>query len=144
LGPGNDAQARSLSLVQAVFDAFDRSDWATLRDLYHEDARLRTVAAHGRIVGPDELMSVFEGLEQTAYHIGEATIEAIDDDAVVVSAHLRYPLEQSGIGYASKSWLLTFKDGLVYRTDAYGSMEKARLAYRQHGVELGIPGGDRS
>ena len=138
MSSGNSVAPRSLSLIEAVSDAFDRSDWATLRSLYHDDARLCTVAAHERVVGPDELVTILQDLEQTSYLIGETTTEAIDDDAVVVSAHLRYPLEDGGVAYAPKSWLLTFKEGLVYRTSAYPSAEKAKIAYRQHGVELGI------
>ena len=139
MSSGNSVSPRSLSLIEEVSDAFNRSDWVALRSLYHDEARLCTIAAHERVVGPDELVTIFESLEQSPYLIGETTTEAIDDDAVVVSAHLRYPLEDGGVAYAAKSWLLTFKEGLVYRTTAYASAEKAKIAYRQHGVELGIP-----
>lgn len=128
--------------MEAVSDAFNRSDWTTLRTLYHEQARLCTVAAHERVVGPDELIAVFERLDQTTYLIGETTTEAIDDDAAIVSANVRFPLEAGGVGYAPKTWLLTFKGGLVYRTSAYSSSERAKAAYRQHGIDLGIAAED--
>ena len=129
---------RSLELIQAVDAAFTEGDWATLRSLYHDDARLNTIAAHERVVGPDELIEIFAGLEHTSYQVGDTTTEAIDDHAVIVSAHLRYPDEDGGVVYAPKSWVLTFKDDLLYRSRAYPSPDRARAAYRRHGVELGM------
>jgi hypothetical protein len=136
--PTNGPPSRSLELIDAVADAFNRADWARLRVLYHDEARLSTVAAHERIVGPDELVRIFAELENTTYAIGETVTEAIDDDAVIVSGHMRYPLEDGGVAYAEKSWVLTFKDGLLFRSKSYASTDKARTAYQQYGVALGM------
>ena len=91
-----------------------------------------------RTVVKNELFTAFAGLEHTSYQVGETTTEAIDDSAVIVSAQLRYPDEQGGVVYAPKSWVLTFKDDLLYRSRAYPSPDRARAAYRRHGVELGM------
>jgi ketosteroid isomerase-like protein len=133
--------ARSLALIEAVAEAFDGGDWEALRALYHDDALLRTMAAHERIVGPDELIEVFASLDSTTYQIGDTDTEAIDDDAVIVSGPLRYPQESGDTAYAAKSWILTFKDELVYRSNSYASPERARRAYLQYGIDLGITGG---
>ena len=131
-------RARSLELIAAVDEAFSCGDWPGLRRLYHDDALLCTVAAHERIVGPDELMEVFAGLAGTVYSIGSTQTVAIDDAAVVVSGQLRYPLEHGGIADSPKVWLLTFEDDLVYRSRAYRSVTEAREAYERHGIGLGL------
>ena len=129
---------RSLMLLDAVSVAYTARDWAMLRTLYHDEARLSTVAAHGRVVGPDELMIIFEELTRTPYSLGPASVVAIDDHAAIVTAPLRYPLEQGGIAHDEKTWLLTFKDELVYRSMAYDSQASARAAYAEHGISLGL------
>jgi ketosteroid isomerase-like protein len=130
--------ARSLELIEAVAEAFGNGDWDALRSLYHDDALLCTMAAHERIVGPDELVEIFAALDSTTYQIGDTQTEAIDDQAVIVSGPLRYPQESGDTAYAAKSWLLTFKDGLVFRSNSYASPERARTAYLQYGIDLGI------
>ena len=57
---------------------------------------------------------------------------------MLVSAQLRYPLEQGGLADSQRTWLLTFKDGLVWRTRFYRSEANARSAYAQLGIDLGI------
>ena len=84
-------RARSLELIAAVDEAFSCGDWPALRRLYHDDALLCTVAAHERLVGPDELMEVFAGLAGTVYSIGSTQTIAIDDNAVVVSGAVAIP-----------------------------------------------------
>jgi hypothetical protein len=37
-----------------------------------------------------------------------------------------------------RAWLLTFRDGLVWRSKAYRSPEEARAEYQEHGVDLGM------
>ena len=64
---GGEDSPRSLRLLDAVASAFNRRDWDGLRTLYHDDALLVTVIAHGNVVGPDELMDIFRDLDQTAY-----------------------------------------------------------------------------
>jgi ketosteroid isomerase-like protein len=134
--------ARSLALIEAVAEAFDGGDWEALRALYHDDALLCTMAAHERIVGPDELIEIFKALDTTTYQIGDTDTEAIDDHAVIVSGPLRYPQESGDTAYAAKSWVLTFKDELVYRSNSYPSPERARTAYVQHGIDLGMSQGE--
>ena len=128
----------SLDLVRHVASAYNRKDWQALRALYHDDARLFTSAAGERVVGPDELMDVFEALEKTMYSVGATSTQAIDDDAVLISGRLRYPLPSGGLADGHRSWILTFKDGLVWRSCFYHSDGEARAAYEQHGIDLDL------
>ncbi len=136
---GREDAPRSLPLLDAVASAFNRRDWDRLRTLYHDDALLVTVIAHGNVVGPDELMDIFRDLEQTAYLIGrEQRVVAIDDHAVIVVAPLRYEPSAGGIAHSSRAWLLTFKDELVYRSRDFHDEQEARDAYALHGIDLGV------
>jgi hypothetical protein len=125
-------------LHDALEREFNARQWGAVRSLYHDEALLCTVAAHPKVLGPDELMDVFGRLDQTAYEIGrEHRVIPIDDHAIIVSAPLRYENEV-GVAHDQKTWLLTFKDDLVYRSCDDSSEEAARAAYAAHGIDIGI------
>jgi hypothetical protein len=42
------------------------------------------------------------------------------------------------MGDGHRSWILTFKDGLVWRSCFYRSDDDARAAYEKHGIDLDI------
>ncbi len=63
---------------------------------------------------------------------------ALDDQAAMVSGRLRFSLQSGGFGDGFRAWVLTFRDGLLYRTRAYNSEDDARTAHAEHGVRLGI------
>jgi ketosteroid isomerase-like protein len=128
----------SIELLEHVAAAYNRKDWRALRALYHDEARLCTSAAGDRVVGPDELMDVFEELEDSSYAVGTTTTRALDEHAVLVSGRLRYPRPGGGMGDGHRSWILTFKDGLVWRSCFYRSDDDARAAYEKHGIDLDI------
>jgi hypothetical protein len=129
---------RVLEHLDEVWRAYSAGDWKALRSLYHDEARLSTMAAHERIVGPDELMEVFRTLGSTPYAIGDTTVEPVDENAVIVSGELRYPLRNGGVAYGHRAWILVFRDGLLYRTRACSNEALARTAYRELGAELGL------
>jgi len=135
---GGDVTPRSLALHDALASAFNARQWDEVRSLYHDDALLCTVAAQHQVLGPDELMEVFAGLDKTAYLLGaEQQVVPIDDHAVIVTAPLRYE-HSHGVAHDQKCWLLTFKDDLVFRSCDYATESAARAAYAEHGVEIGI------
>jgi hypothetical protein len=138
ISPGDRPAPASLDLVSHVAAAYDKKDWRALRALYHDDARLFTSAAGEQVVGPDELMDVFEALQNSTYAVGATTTEPIDDHAVLISGRLRHPLPGGGLGDSHRSWILTFKDGLVWRSCFYRSDDEARAAYERHGIDLDI------
>jgi len=130
---------RSLDLVNAVSDAYLASDWKALRALYHDDALLSTLAAQQQIVPPDELVEIFARVTtETIYEVNASETIPIDDQAVLVTGRIRYPVASGGFGEGQRAWMLTFKDGLLYRTCAFTSAARARAAYMQYGVDLGI------
>lgn len=137
--PVSDREHLSLGLTRAVSDAYLGADWARLRTLYHDDALLCTMAAHQEILPPDALIRIFRELnEHSVYEVHQHGVVSIDDSAVLVSGQIRYPLPKGGFGHGDRTWVLTYKDGLLYRSCAYRNEAQARAAYAGEGIELGI------
>jgi hypothetical protein len=124
-------------LLDAISDAFTTGDWERLRSLYHDEARILSVAAGARILGPDELIEVLAGLEHTSYSTDDTQTEAFDDNAVVVYGMVR---DRADVGtmYTESAWVLTFHDRLVWRSRAFPSVDDARAAYGELGLDLGL------
>jgi len=40
--------------------------------------------------------------------------------------------------FVTSAWVLTFSDGLVWRSKAYRSIHEARAAYENQGLDLGL------
>jgi hypothetical protein len=131
------AVAQALRLLEAITEAFTTRDWASLRALYHDDARISSVAAGDRILGADELMEILAGIESGSYATDDAETVALGDDAVVVWGLVRQRYETE-TRFTPNAWVLTFRDGLVWRSRAYSSVDEARRAYEADGAGLGL------
>jgi len=133
------AEARALGLLEAISDAFRTKDWERLRSRYHDGARIVSVAARERVLSPDELIEVLSDMLDAAgsYWTDDAKTRAFDDNAVVVSGVLRQR-DDVQTRDVHTAWLLTFKDGLVWRSMAFRSIDDARAAYEELGVDLGL------
>jgi hypothetical protein len=130
--------SHSLALIGRVEEAFESRNWQELRGLYHDQALLRIQSGHGEIVGPDGLIAALKPLDASSFDIGDVTYHAIDDSAVLASGRLRYRLESGGFADSARTWIVTFKDDLVWRTDYFHSEPDAVHAYEEHGIDLGI------
>lgn len=131
------AVARALTLLDAISDTFTTRDWAALRALYHDDARIVSVAGGNRVLSADALMEILSAVESGSYGTNDAETEALDDSAVVVSGVVR-ERHGSEATFTPNAWVLTFRDGLVWRSRAYPSVDDARAAYAEYGLDLGL------
>jgi SnoaL-like domain len=129
--------ARVLRLLDAISEAFKTRDWARMRSLYHDQARIWSVAGGDRVLSPDELVEMLSGAEGWSYSTDDARTEALGENAVVVLGIARQRFEAEAV-FISSVWLLTFHDGLVWRSRAYRSLDEARAAYAEHGIDLGF------
>jgi uncharacterized protein DUF4440 len=133
------AEVRAIRLLEAISDAFRTKDWRRLRSLYHDQARIVSVAAGERVLSADELIEVLSEMKDASasYSTDEAKTRAFDDNAVVVSGVLRQRDEVETL-FIHTAWLLTFDDGLVWRSMAFRSIDDARAAYDELGLDLGL------
>jgi ketosteroid isomerase-like protein len=128
-------------LVRQANAAYKVADWHALRLLYHPDCRIVSVAAGAdAVLTRDELMAVLaEAATDTIYDVSFSRAETLGDDALVIVGRVRHRL---GRGFADSAWhwLWTLRDGVIYRSVAYPSLDGARAAYETLGDALGLEG----
>ena len=83
------AVTQVLVLLDAISDAFVSRDWERLRSLYHDEARISSVAAGDRILSADGLIEVLAAIEGGSYSTDDVATEALDENAVVVLGLVR-------------------------------------------------------
>ena len=116
-------------------------DWDALRALYHPDARLVTVTGGPEPLPVDGLISELQrASEDTWYSVNSTKAVVVDEHAVIFVGRMRRSVPGGGFEDAGHVWLLTVRDGLIYRQGVYGTAEEAAAAYEELGVGLGISG----
>lgn len=131
--------ARPSDLAESLRAALEEQDWTRLRSLYHPDARIATVLSRGRPLGADESVGAIRAaVEAGTYASDWMHMEDLDEHAVLTIGGVRTSPDEGRV-VRQTCWVSTFRDGLVYRTVAFASVPEALRAYRDLGVELGIP-----
>ena len=125
-------------LLDEVADAYARGDIRELINLYDEEALLCSAAEPDEVRGRDELFERSDVLQRT-HLVGSIEVIPIDETAGILRAIAR--IATGGGRYQpaeERVWLLTFRDGLVYRQRVVESRADAIALYAKHGVELGM------
>jgi hypothetical protein len=98
--------------------------------LIHEDAemvllsnRLQPLRGRQRIMA-----ALARGREAEIYHAEVERCELLDDDVLLVIGQARYALADNGIGVSRVWWLDEFRDGLLWRVEAFRTEAAARQA----------------
>jgi len=125
-------------LLDEVADAYVRGDIRALIRLYDEQALLCGAAQPDEIRGRDELFERSNVLQRT-HLVGSIDVIPIDETAGILRAIARTATDDGRYQPAvERVWLLTFRDGLVYRQRVLESRADAIALYAKHGVELGM------
>jgi hypothetical protein len=110
-----------------------------MRALYHPEALLQTVTGGSEPVAPEELIAGLERVSRdTWFSVQSWKNLAIDDHAVLIVGRMRRSMPSGGFEDVSHVWLLTVRDGLIYRQGVFGTVDAAADSYRQLGVSLGV------
>jgi ketosteroid isomerase-like protein len=130
----------SVETARSLIAAFNAHAWTRLRALYRDDALLLTVAGGPAPLGPDETVAAMQQAANDIVHsITFGTPEPIDEHAVVVAGTVRSRTwDQRGSTLTRRVWLVTFREGRLYRMRVYGTRDDALRGYREHGVALGM------
>ena len=64
----------------------------------------------------------------------------VDEHAVIFVGRMRRSVPGGGFEDAGHVWLLTVRDGLIYRQGVYGTPEEAAAAYEELGSASGSAG----
>jgi ketosteroid isomerase-like protein len=114
-------------------------DWSALRALYHPDALLVTVTGGPDPLSVDGLIAELKhASEDTWYSVKSTRTVVVDEHAVLFVGRMRRSVPGGGFEDAGHAWMLTVRDGLIYRQGVYASADEAADAYRVLGVSLGM------
>jgi hypothetical protein len=131
------------SVVEELSRVFTARDWRAMRALYHSDALILTVTGGPDPLTADEIIAELERVSRDlVYTVTASAPVAIDEHAAMVTGRMRRRLPQDGFEEAGHVWLLTVRDGLIYRQSVHHEAEQAVAAYRDGGLTLGV--GDRA
>lgn len=126
-------------VVAELSKVFASRDWSAMRALYHGDAKIVTVTGGPDPLGADAVIAELErASDDFVYLVTAADTLPIDDHAAIVTGRMRRRLPERGFEDAAHVWLLTVRDGLVYRQCVYHDASQALEAYERLGVTLGM------
>jgi hypothetical protein len=129
----------ALAVVSKLSRIFGSSDWEAMRALYHPEALLQTVTRGSEPVTPDELIAGLERASRdTWFSVQSWKNIAIDDHAVIIVGRMRRSMPSGGFEDVSHVWLLTVRDGLIYRQGVFSTADAAADTYRHFGMSLGV------
>jgi hypothetical protein len=122
-------------LLDQVAEAYGAGDRAALKALYADDAVISSAAAPDVVLGRDELFERDDLLRRTTL-VGAIDLIPIDESAGMLRAAVRTQKPDGQYQSAERVWLLTFKDGLIYRQQVLESGDAAARLYQRHGIGL--------
>jgi hypothetical protein len=126
-------------VVAELSRVFASRDWGAMRGLYHPDALVFTVTGGPEPLAADEIVAELERASQDfIYFVTGSDPSAIDEHAAIATGRIRRRMPQGGFEDAAHVWLLTVREGLIYRQGVYRSSEAASVAYARLGVSLGV------
>ena len=129
----------AVEVIAELSKVFAARDWRAMRRLYDPSALILTVTG-----GPDPLTAdaVIAELERASrdsvYSVTASDPVALDEHAALITGRMRWRLPQGGFEEAGHVWLLTAREGLIYRQGVYDDAQEAAEAYERLGVTLGV------
>jgi hypothetical protein len=137
--------APSTTFAQSVaqIERLHRSGpWDRLRLLFHDEARLQSLAAGG-VNDPDRTVAAMrKAAVDGVYAMGPWSIEELGQDAILVNARMRHQrrTEAGGPAVADQSyfWLMTGRDSLLWRMRIFTDREAAVECLQRHGPTLDL------
>jgi ketosteroid isomerase-like protein len=126
-------------VVAELFQAFTARDWRAMRALYHPQALIFTVTGGPAPLVASQVIGELErASKELAYSVSASARVALDEHAVMVTGRMRRGLPGGGFEDAAHVWLLTVRDGLIYRQGVYRDGDEAAEEYERLGPTLGL------
>jgi hypothetical protein len=99
--------------------------------LIHEDAEMTLLANYLRpLHGRRTIMAALaRGRDAEIYQASVERCEQLGDGVLLVTGQARYALDDNGIGVSRVWWLDEFRDGLLWRVQAFRTEAAARQAH---------------
>ena len=126
-------------VIDNLSKLFASRDWLAMRALYHPDALIITVTGGPDPLTPNDVIAELErASDDFVYLVTADDTIAVDDHAAIVTGRMRRRLPERGFEDAAHVWLLTVREGLVYRQAVYHDAAEALAAYKSQGICLGM------
>jgi hypothetical protein len=130
----------AVDVVAELFRLFTARNWREMRALYHPSALIFTVTGGPAPLPAGEIIGELErASKDLVYSVRGSPGVPLDEHATVVTGSMRRRLPQGGFEEAGHTWLITCRDGLIYRQGVYNDFDTAAEAYARLGVTLGEP-----
>jgi hypothetical protein len=109
----------------------DSRSSSNVREVIHPNAEMRLFVSfrrplHGRAA---VLRALETGLGAAVFQVDISHIEWLDDVTSLTFGHAHYALEHGGSTNGDVCWLGEFRDGLIWRVEAFETEAAARQAY---------------
>ena len=118
--PGIVRCVDAAGVVAELSRVFSARDWRAMRSLYHADARILTVTGGPEALTADEVIAELERVSRDlVYSVTASEPLALDEHAVIISGRMRRRLPHDGFEEAGHVWLITVRDGLIFRQSVH-------------------------
>jgi anti-anti-sigma factor len=135
----NGSFPRASTLALRLMEAFDARDWELLQTLYHPGAQLPTIAGDRQPLTPRQLLAVLRPATiDGVYQYEVDGFVDLDPRVCVGSGRVRHRLPPNGIADHTQHWLYVFKDGLLWRSGLFSTLQRAKQAFADQGYTLGL------
>jgi hypothetical protein len=127
-------------LVADLQRAHKRKRWDDFRACFHPEAKIESVAA-GAVLGPAETVAAVESaIDDGVYAMSEWTIETLEPEVVLAWAGVRQRgrAHPKQISDGMVFWLVTGRDGLMWRVRTFRDRDAATAHLATHGHTLGL------
>lgn len=104
-----------------------------VRKLVHPQAEMRLLVSFRKpLRGRAAIVNALErGQAAIVFRAGDLRFRWLDDATVLSFGHARYATEGGQIAEGDICWLSVFRDGLIWRVQAFDTEEAARSTYEE-------------
>ena len=127
-----------MQIVERAHRCYREQRWEDLRSCFHAAAMLHTLVWPSGVLGRDDFVdAVMRAASTVRFHLTPQRLELLADEAVIVDVSVRLPSGRGWI-HTSATEVYTLVDGLIFRTDFFGSRHAAVACFERHGATLGL------
>jgi len=129
---GPQTPGSAAALARRILQLYVDGRMHLLPPLIHPDADLEAgfAAPGARFDADDVLDAAWVATSSGAYQPQYEVVESLDAETAVVGATIRYEIGTGLFSEREASYLMTFREGLLWRTRIFDSVDEALDAYR--------------
>jgi len=120
----------AVRIVSAAMAAFARGDIEAMASYVHPEAEIEVIGLEGQVVrGVEGLRDALATAGERSHAPRMSSIEPVGDDGAMMIGRVRYGDAAGALWDSPAVWLSIVRDGKIWRSRAFGSIDEARAAY---------------